>query len=208
MKTTTTRPRHYNVLTAVALVALASLGLGGALGCDKSSSANDTKTSKGEGPKTVDNAPAKKDDPAPTPTGPSADRDKEYLGLVMKPFGDWKTEWDGDQHTAKWTREDSFSIMVRIETEKYDSVDDIKEEAPMMPQLGSAVTKVLEEKKTAVGFYAIVQREPDTKDLVYVRKFGSSNVICSANLKKDELNPKTITTDEAMKACESLTLAK
>ena len=98
--------------------------------------------------------------------------------------------------------------MVRIESEKYDSVDDIKEEAPMMPQLGTAVTKVLEEKKTAVGFYAIVQREPDTKDLIYVRKFGSPNVICSANLKKDELNPKTITTDEAVKACESLTLAK
>jgi hypothetical protein len=126
----------------------------------------------------------------------------------MKPFGDWKTEWDADQHTAKWTREDSFCIMVRIEMEKYDSVDDIKEEAPMMPQLGSAVTKVLEDKRTPLGFYAIVQREPDTKDLVYVRKFGSSNVICSANLKKDEMNPKTITTDEAVKACESLALAK
>ena len=178
-----------------------------AVGCDKSSPGTDV-SSKGGGPKTTDNAPAKKDEPAPAPTGPSADRDKDYLGLVMKPFGDWKTEWDADQHTAKWTREDSSSIMVRIETEKYDSTDDIKEEAPMMPQLGSAVTKVLEEKKAAVGFYAIVQREPDTKDLVYVRKFGSANVICSANLKKDELNPKTITTDEAIKACESLTLAK
>jgi hypothetical protein len=206
MKTTTHRA---TLITAVALVTLASLA---SLGCDKGTTSGDT-TSKGggpsaEGPKSTDNAAPKKNDPAPTPAGPSADRDKDYLGLVMKPFGDWATEWDADQHTAKWTREDSFSIMVRIENEKYDSVEDIKEEAPMMPQLGTAVTKVLDEKKTSAGFYAIVQREPDTKDLVYVRKFGSSNVICSANLKKDELNPTTITTAEAIEACGSLTLAK
>ena len=43
----------------------------------------------------------------------------DYLGLDMKPMGTWKTEWDGDQHTAKWTREDSFSIMVRVESDHH-----------------------------------------------------------------------------------------
>lgn len=192
-----------------------ALVLAAASGCDEKSegSSAETKAAKGDGPKTTDQAGKKTDDPktAPAPTkddGPSADRDKEYFGLDMKPMGTWKTEFDADQHTAKWVREDSFSIMVRVENEKFDTVDDIKEEAPMMPQLGTAVTKVLEEKKTKVGFYAIVEREPGTKDLFYVRKFGASTVICSANLKQDELNPKVITKDEALAACESLSLEK
>ncbi len=203
--------------TSFISVAVLTFAIAGTTGCDKkddtsSTSKTESKSTKSDGPKqgsAGDQPKVEMKTPAPAKDdGPSADRDKDYLGLDMKPMGTWKTEWDGDQHTAKWIREDSFSIMVRVESESFESVEDIKTEAPMMPQLGSAVTKVLEDKKTKVGLYAIVEREPGTKDLFYVRKFGASTVICSANLKQDELNPKVITKDEAIAACESLALKK
>jgi hypothetical protein len=144
----------------------------------------------------------KKDD------GPSAGDDKEFLGLDLKAMGSWKPKWDADAKVAKWEDEDfEYSIVNRVVKEKLESIDDLKSEAGMMMQLGSAITKVSEEKKTDKGWYAVVEREAGTSDLIYVRKFGGAQVVCSANLKKADLG-KTIAKADALKACESLALKK
>ena len=145
---------------------------------------------------------------AATPSGPGASDSKEFLGLELKPIGAWKPTWDADAKVAKWENEEYMSSIVnRVVTDKLDSVDDLKAAAPMMMQLGSAITKVDEEKKTDKGWYAVVTREEKTSDLVYVRKFGDSTVVCSANMAKGDMG-KAITKAEAIKACESLELKK
>jgi hypothetical protein len=134
--------------------------------------------------------------------------DKEFFGLELKPMGSWKPKWDADAKVAKWEDEDfEYSIVNRIVKEKLETIDDLKTEGPMMMQLGSAITKVTEEKKTDKGWYAVVVREAGTSDLIYVRKLGGAQVVCSANLKKADLG-KTISKEDALKACESLVVKK
>jgi hypothetical protein len=72
-----------------------------------------------------------------------------------------------------------------------------------MMQLGTAITKVVEEKKTDKGWYAVVEREEGkVTEIAYIQKYGSKQIVCSANLTKSEMG--TITKDEALKACESV----
>src|SRR5262245_8154687 len=58
--------------------------------------------------------------------GPSPSNDKEMLGLDLKPIGGWKPTWDADAKVAKWEKEDSLSsIVIRIVTDKLDTIDDL-----------------------------------------------------------------------------------
>jgi hypothetical protein len=142
---------------------------------------------------------------AEEPKGPSATEDKEFLGLNLPAHGKWKPVWDADAKVAKWEGGDEYfsAIVIRIVKEKIENIEDLKNEAPMMMQLGTAITKVVEEKKTDKGWYAIVERDKVT-DLVYMRKLGRLTV-CSANISKQDLG-KSITKEEAIKACESYTV--
>ena len=146
--------------------------------------------------------------PAPAATGPAADETKEFLGLVLAPMGKWKPTWDGDAKVAKWENEEYMtSIVVRVVKDKLDTIDDLKEAAPMMMQLGTAITKVDETNKTDKGWYAVVtDDEGKNNEMVYVRKFGSSQIVCSGNTtkRKDAMSAGGITKEEITKACESL----
>ncbi len=148
--------------------------------------------------------------PAPAATGPSADETKEYLGLKLAPMGKWKPTWDGDAKVAKWENEEYMtSIVVRVVKDKLDTIDDLKEAAPMMMQLGTAITKVDETNKTDKGWYAVVtDDEGKNNEMVYVRKFGGSQIVCSGNTtkRKDAMSAGGITKEEITKACESLTV--
>lgn len=129
---------------------------------------------------------------------------KEMMGLDLKPIGAWKPVWDAETKVAKWENEDYFSgIVIRMVKEKLDTIEDLKKEAPMMMQLGQAVTKVAEPlKKTDKGWYAIVDGE-DSSTFIYVQKYGSKQLVCSASVKKSDMGP-SITKDDALKACESI----
>jgi hypothetical protein len=205
---------HINVST---LVFASVLGLAAA-GCQGNTST--TKTDSSDKPSDTTKATtsssgaaaqpdkASTGKPAPKADGPSASEDKEFLGLDLPAMGAWKPVWDPDAKVAKWSNEESMvAIVNRIVTDKLDSVDDLKEAAPMMMQLGTAITKVDEDKKTDKGWYAVVERGEKSVDLVYVRHFGASTVVCAASIAPQDLG-KALTKDEVIKACESMTLKK
>jgi hypothetical protein len=151
-------------------------------------------------------APAADPAVAAVPTGPEPSRDKEFLGFDLQPMGDWKPTWDADAKTAKWENEAYMkSIIVRIASEKLDNIEDLKKEAPMMGQIGTAITTVKEEGKGANGWWAIVESdEGKGLDLIYVQKYGSKTVVCSAGLSGSMGDP--IKKEVALKACDSLKL--
>jgi hypothetical protein len=95
------------------------------------------------------------------------------------------------------------SIVIRVVSDKLENIEDLKSAAPMMMQLGSAITKVDEEKKTDKGWYAIVEREK-VVEMVYVRQLGAT-VVCSGNLTKEDLG-KQLTKDDVIKACEAFSV--
>ena len=77
----------------------------------------------------------------------------------------------------------------------------------MMMQIGTAITKVVEEKKTAKGWYAIVEsNEGKTTEMLYIQKFGTKQLVCSGNMtkRKDPTSAGGITKEEITKACESI----
>jgi hypothetical protein len=137
-------------------------------------------------------------------SGPEPSERKEMLGLKLAPIGKWKPTWDADAKVAKWENPKFLTgIVIRIVDDKLDDIEDLKKAAPMMMQLGSAITKVDEEKKTAKGWYAIVERDKET-ELAYVQKYGGKTLVCSANLTKSLLSG--IPKKDALKACDSIKL--
>jgi hypothetical protein len=156
--------------------------------------------------------PADKPAAPPAAAGPSADEGKEFLGLVLPPMGKWKPTWDADAKVAKWENDDFMTgIVIRIVKDKLDSIDDLKEAAPMMMQLGTAITEVVETKTTDKGWYAVVKDdEGKNVEMVYVRKFGDSQIVCSGNTtpQKDPTSIGGIKKEEIIKACESVTVKK
>jgi hypothetical protein len=140
--------------------------------------------------------------------GPSADASKEFLGLELPPMGDWKPVWDPDAKVAKWENDNYMTgIVIRIVKDKLDSVDDLKEAAPMMMQVGTAINDIVENKTTDKGWYTVATYD-DKKSTVflYIRKFGDSQVVCSANITpvaEGQMGAGGIKKEDAMKACES-----
>nr|HEX4316616.1 hypothetical protein [Kofleriaceae bacterium] len=146
--------------------------------------------------------------PPPAAAGPSADESKDFLGLDLPPMGKWKPTWDADAKVAKWENDDFMTgIVIRVVKDKLDSIDDLKEAAPMMMQFGTAITEVVETKVTDKGWYAVV-KDDDGKnvEMGYIRKFGDSQIVCSGNVtpRKDAMSAGGIKKEEIIKACESV----
>ncbi len=181
-----------------------------AAGCGKKDA---DKSTAGDKPATGDK-PAAGDPPKPAaPTLPvnkgTPSKDKDMLGLDLAPIGNWKPEWDVDAKVAKWSNEEYMTgIVIRIVKDKLDTIDDLKSEAPMMMQLGTAVTKVVEQQATPMGWYAIVESdEGKNTTMVYIQKYeGGTQIVCSGNLtpRKDPTSAGGITKEEVTKACESI----
>jgi len=183
---------------------LVAIGFLGAIACSKKS--DDAKPAD----KPVADKPADKpvEQPAPVPSGPEPDDTKEMMNLELAPMGAWKPTWDADAKVAKWENDDYMTgIVIRIVKDKLDTINDLKEAAPMMMQIGTAITKVVEEKKTAKGWYAIVEsNEGKTTEMLYIQKFGTKQLVCSGNMtkRKDPTSAGGITKEEITKACESI----
>jgi hypothetical protein len=198
---------------------IAMLVMLAALGCGKKQEApsdkpatppgTETKGTETKGAETASPPPvAKPAEPPPAPSGPEPSDTKDMLGLALAPMGNWKPTWDADAKVAKWENDDYMTgIVIRIVNDKLDSIDDLKAAAPMMMQLGTAITKVVEEAKTPKGWYAIVEDdEGKTTEMVYIQKFGSKQLVCSGNLtkRKDPTSAGGIKKAEVIKACESI----
>jgi len=140
--------------------------------------------------------------------GPSPSKDKEMLGLDLAPMGAWKPTWDADAKVAKWENDNYMTaIVIRIVSDKLDSIDDLKEAAPSMMQLGTAVTKVVEQATTPKGWWAIVETdEGKSTNMVYVQKFKDAQLVCSGNLtpRKDPTSAGGLKKDEVLTACDSI----
>lgn len=143
-------------------------------------------------------------EPPPVASGPEPSNDKEFLGLELAPMGKWKPVWDADAKVAKWENEEIMSgIVIRVVSDKLESMDDLKAAAPMMMQVGTAISKVDKDvTKTDLGWWSVVSYDEDKlQTLIYVRKFGNVTTVCSASLKSSMGDP--IKEADAMKACES-----
>jgi len=144
----------------------------------------------------------------PVNPGPSPSKDKEMLGLDLAPMGAWKPVWDPDAKVAKWENDNYMTgIVIRIVSDKLDSIDDLKEAAPMMMQLGTAVSKVVEEGKTPKGWWSIVETDGGkSTQMVYIQKFTASQLVCSGNLtpRKDATSAGGLKKEEVLTACESI----
>ncbi len=165
----------------------------------------DAKADDAKAPVAVDPETAKPADAPPAaPAGPEPSNDKEFLGLELAAMGAWKPVWDADAKVAKWENEEMLTgIVIRVVTDKLESMDDLKAAAPMMMQVGTAISNVDEDvKKTELGWWTVVSYdEGKGQVLLYVRKFGNVTTVCSANLKASMGDG--IKKDDAMKACES-----
>ncbi|MBA3396516.1 MAG: hypothetical protein H0T89_28050 [Deltaproteobacteria bacterium] len=152
---------------------------------------------------------AKPAEPAAAVNPGTPSKDKDMLGLDLAPMGAWKPVWDPDAKVAKWENEGYMTgIVIRIVKDKLDNMEDLKSAAPMMMQLGTAVSKVVEEQKTPKGWWAIVETdEGKSTHMVYIQKYeGDAQLVCSGNLTKrvDATSAGGITKEEVIQACESI----
>jgi len=193
------------MMTAAAFTSLFALGTA----CGKADEAKKTDETVKTEEKTAEKAEepeVAKPEVAAAPTGPAPSNDKEFLGLDLQPQGEWKPEWDPDAKVAKWAHEDHFSgIVIRVVSDKLTSMDELKAAAPMMMQIGTAISSVTKDvEKTDNGWFAVVGYDEDKGSAyINVREINGVTVVCSAGLKSSMGDP--IPEDVAHKACESYT---
>jgi hypothetical protein len=191
-------------ITALTLSSVFALGT---LACDKK---DDKKADDKADDKKADDKKADEVKPqeAPAePTGPRPSNDQEFLGLDLQPQGDWKPEWDADAHVAKWTHDDHFSgIVIRVVSDKLTNMDDLRAAAPMMMQVGTALSSVTKDKQdTDKGWWTVVKYDDDNAEVyLNIREINGVTVVCSASMSSKMGDP--IPEETAHQACESYTL--
>jgi hypothetical protein len=202
------------IATSITTLAMFACLVG--VGCDKKDAPPASTTKEGDKPKTADKAEEKTDKAAEKTAekpkkvsdykGNVPDETKEMMGLDLKPMGAWKPVWDADAKVAKWENDDFMKgIVIRKVSDNLETMDDLKTAAPMMMQLGTNITKVVEDqKKTDKGWYAIVEGDGMPATLIYVRDFGAT-IVCSADVSKQQAPMKSLSKEDAIKACESFT---
>jgi hypothetical protein len=153
-------------------------------------------------------APPSSEAPKSTPTasaaasGQSNPCEAKVPGIDLKAVGLWVPKWD-DGAGCEWSKEGEFwGIHVRYFPNSLDSkdklanIDDLKSAAPMMTEIGTAVTKVIRpSKKTANGWYTVVESN--------VQALGSKTLVCSATVKSAN-DMGGVPVEDALAACESI----
>ena len=189
-------------ITTLALTSLFALGT---IACDKKDDAKKDDVKKDDAKK--DDVKAEEPPEPPKPTGPQPSNDKEFLGLDLQPVDGWTPEWDADAKVAKWSNEEFFSgIVIRVVGDKLTSMDELKAAAPMMMQVGTAISSVTKDvQKTDQGWWTVVKYDDD-KGEVYlnIAEVNGVTVVCSANLGSSMGDP--ISEELAHKACSSYKL--
>ncbi len=91
-------------------------------------------------------------------------------------------------------------------TTKLANIDDLKKAAPMMTDVGTAITKVISApKKTRRGWYTVVESDGGaSQNFVYVVELPSGKtVVCSATVKSAD-GMGGVPTEDALAACDSI----
>ena len=91
-------------------------------------------------------------------------------------------------------------------TTKLANMDDLKKAAPMMTDVGTAITKVVSPpKKTERGWYTVVESdEGKAENFVYVTELPSKKtLVCSAVVKSGS-GMGGVTVADALAACDSI----
>lgn len=209
-------------LHTLATLALCTTFAFGTLGCDKKEEKKEDKKAESkkadakadakaadvkaaDAKEAVDEAPPPEE--AVAPTGPQPSNDKEFLGLELEPQGDWKPEWDADAKVAKWVHDDFMSgIIIRVVSDSLTNMDELKAAAPMMMQVGTAISSVTTDKQDTERGWSTVVKYDDDKGEVYldIAVINGVTVVCSANL--DSSMGEAIKLETAQKACSSYRL--
>ncbi|KIG17705.1 hypothetical protein DB30_02980 [Enhygromyxa salina] len=190
-------------IKTISTFALTSVFALGTIACDKKDDAKKddakkTDATKDDAKKTED---VKAEEPAPeeaqpeeaqpeeaaaAPTGPQPSNDKEFLGLDLQPIDDtWQPEWDADAKVAKWSNDDFFfGIVIRVVDDKLTNMDELEAAAPMMMQVGTAISSVTKDVQTTEQGWWTVVKYDDDKGEVYlnIADVNGVTVVCSANL--------------------------
>lgn len=132
-------------------------------------------------------------------------------GIELVTVGSWIPKWD-DGAGCEWSKDGEFwGIHVRyfpgsLDTkDKLANLEDLKSAAPMMTEIGTAVTKVIQPlKKTAKGWYAVVEsNEGESQNFIYVETIGAKTLVCSATVKAAN-DMGGVPIEDALAACESI----
>jgi hypothetical protein len=157
-----------------------------------------------EAPKSTATAPV-------ASSGQSNPCEAKVPGIELKAVGLWVPKWD-DAAGCEWSKEGEFwGIHVRYFPNSLDSkdklanIDDLKSAAPMMTEIGTAVTKVIRpSKKTANGWFTVVEsNEGQSQNFIYVQALGSKTLVCSATVKSAN-DMGGVPVEDALAACESI----
>jgi hypothetical protein len=161
-------------------------------------------------------APVSSDPPKSTVTTTQASGQRnpceaKVPGIALEAVGPWVPKWD-EGAGCEWSKQGEFwGIHVRYFPGSLDSkskladLDDLKSAAPMMIEIGTAVTKVIRPlKKTAKGWYTVVEsNEGETQNFIYVQTLNGKTLVCSATVKAAH-DMGGVAMDDALAACESI----
>jgi hypothetical protein len=145
-------------------------------------------------------------------TAPENPCEAKVPGIVLRRVGAWTPKWD-DGAGCIWSKDGEFwGIHVRLypgsldTTTKLANMDDLKKAAPMMTDVGTAITKVISApKKTRAGWYTVVESNGgESENFVYVEELpNGKTVVCSATVKSSG-GMGGVPVEDALAACDSI----
>jgi hypothetical protein len=121
-------------------------------------------------------------------------------------------KWD-ESAGCKWEKNGEFwGINLRLfpgsldSTSKLTNMDDLKKAAPMMTEIGTAVTKVIgPPKKTSKGWYTVVESNAgESQEFIYVQELASGKTLVCAATVKSANGMGGVAIDDALAACDSI----
>ncbi|HOD82267.1 MAG: WD domain, G-beta repeat [Planctomycetes bacterium ADurb.Bin126] len=143
------------------------------------------------------------------PAGQEApDPSRPMCNLWVEPVGDWLPLWYQETKVVCWDNTSYWSkVSVRVEAGDLDDVEALGRVARKHPELEGPIVKVLQQKRTPSGWYAVIQSAGGKKtQLVYVRKMRGRTVTCWARLDKPPNELPAIPPADAIRLAESLQL--
>jgi hypothetical protein len=184
------------------LLALPSLLL---VACAATPSAKTAASADAPAPASVASRPAPASTPAPS--GGSLSDSKPMYGLDLQPLNGWTPVAQDEAQYAHWEKKDAFfGVHVHLLKDKLDTYEQFQEAAPMMSEVGTAITKVkASPRTTSKGWWVVVvSDEGKSEEFIYLQKHGDRRVLCSAQLKTETTGATEVTSDVALALCESL----
>jgi hypothetical protein len=160
-----------------------------------------------DAPATSSVAPAPATASTPPAGGGSLSDSKPMYGLDLQPMNGWTPAPQDEAQYARWEKKDAFfGVHVHLLKDKLDTYEQFQAAAPMMSEVGTAITKVkAPPRTTSKGWWVVVvSDEGKSEEFIYLQKYGDRRVLCSAQLKTETTGPTEVTRELALTLCESL----